>query len=61
MSVTKRHIYQTISAWSLDQGSAEINSSVNNFAPTVTVGAELWTAKRFLFYPWSMDQDDLAW
>ena len=34
--VSRPHFYQTRSAWSMDQGSNENHSPVNNFAPTVT-------------------------
>ena len=36
------HFYQTRSAWSIDQGSNENHSPVNNFAPTVTKFCVLW-------------------
>ena len=34
--------YQTRSAWSMDQGSNENHSPVNNFAPTVTKFCVMW-------------------
>ena len=36
------HFYQTWSAWSMDQGSNENHSPVNNFVPTVTKFCVLW-------------------
>ena len=36
------HFYQTRSAWSMDQGSNEYHSPVNNFAPTVTKFCVMW-------------------
>ena len=36
------HFYQTRSAWSMDQGSNENHSPVNNFVPTVTKFCVLW-------------------
>ena len=36
------HFYQTRSAWSMDQGSNENQSPVNNFAPTVTKFCVMW-------------------
>ena len=36
------HFYQTRSAWSMDQGSNENHSPVNNFAPTVTKFCVMW-------------------
>ena len=33
---SRPHFYQTRSAWSMDQGSNENHSPVNNFVPTVT-------------------------
>ena len=36
------HFYQTRSAWSMDQGSHENHSPVNNFAPTVTKFCVMW-------------------
>ena len=36
------HFYQTRSAWSMDQGSNENHSPVNNFVPTVTKFSVLW-------------------
>ena len=50
------HFYQTRSAWSMDQGSNE-----NHSPALVTVGAQLWTAERFLVDPWSMDYADPVW
>ena len=40
--LTRPHFYQTRSAWSMDQGSNENHSPVNNFAPTVTKFCVMW-------------------
>ena len=40
--VVRPHFYQTRSAWSMDQGSNENHSPVNNFAPTVTKFCVMW-------------------
>ena len=39
---SRPHIYQTRSAWSIDQGSNENHSLVNNFASTVTKFCVMW-------------------
>ena len=39
---SRPHFYQTRSAWSMDQGSNENHSPVNNFAPTVTKFCVMW-------------------
>ena len=39
---TTPHFHQTRSAWSMDQGSNENHSPVNNFVPTVTKFCVLW-------------------
>ena len=40
--LSRPHFYQTRSAWSMDQGSNENHSPVNNFVPTVTKFCVLW-------------------
>ena len=42
MMHARPHFYQTRSAWSMDQGSNENHSPVNNFVPTVTKFCVLW-------------------
>ena len=39
---TRSHFYQSRSAWSMDQGSTDNHSPVNNFAPTVTKFCVMW-------------------
>ena len=39
---TRPHFYQTRPSWSMDQGSTENNSPVNNFAPTVNKFCVMW-------------------
>ena len=42
MICPRLHFYQTISAWSVDQGSSRKCSAVRNFAPVVTKFCVMW-------------------